>query len=387
MWGRLSASALTDAGGRPVLAVGIVEDIDERKLAEDALARSEEWFRGAFEQAPIGIALVGLDDRYLRVNRALCEMLGRSGEELVGRTWSEFTHPDDVVEGSEARIGRALEGGGERGRFDEEKRYVRADGREVWVLESVSLVRDAGGGPSHYVCHHVEVTDRRRAEEALRVSEQRFRAVTEQSPLSVHVFTAEGLSLRSNRSWDELWNLEEGETPEGTNLLEDEQMRTTGFLPYVEESIARGETMGTPPLRYDPAENGREGSVRWLEGCVYPLEDDGDAREMVLVIEDVTERVLAREELARSEERFRSMVSSASDMITVVEPDGTVLYESPADERVLGYAPEERVGENAFAYVHPKEVAAVREACEEVPRSGGPWAAEYRARHKDGTWR
>ena len=79
-----------------------------------------------------------------------------------------------------------------------------------------------------------------RGVEELRDSERRYRTVIEQSPLSIHVFAPNGRSLLANSSWNELWNLREGEEPEGTSIFEDEQIRATGLLPYIEKGINEG---------------------------------------------------------------------------------------------------------------------------------------------------
>ncbi len=129
-----------------------------------------------------------------------------------------------------------------------------------------------------------------RAEEELRVSEKRFRTVIEQSPLSIHLFAPDGRSLLANSSWNELWNLEEGEEPEGTSIFEDEQIRATGLLPYIEAGMA-GNTVTPPPLLYDPAHTGREGQPRWLQPFVYPVRDEeGRVTEVTLILQDMTER-------------------------------------------------------------------------------------------------
>ena len=148
------------------------QDVTERKVVEEALRESEERFRGAFEDAPNGAALVGLpssspdsDKRYLRVNRALCEMLGYSEEELLSKTSSEVTHPDDL-ENSKARTQQIMRDGGSR--YAIEKRYVRSDGRVVWVMLNVSLIRDSAGNPSHFLSQFQDVTDRKALEKRLR---------------------------------------------------------------------------------------------------------------------------------------------------------------------------------------------------------------------------
>ena len=132
----------------------------------------------------------------------------------------------------------------------------------------------------------------------LRDAERRYRTVIEQSPLSIHVFAPDGRTLLANSSWNELWNLEEGEEPEGTSIFEDAQIRATGLLPYIEAGISAG-PVTPPPLLYDPARTGREGEQRWLQAFVYPVKDDaGSVREVTLIIEDVTQRKALEDRLS-----------------------------------------------------------------------------------------
>jgi diguanylate cyclase (GGDEF)-like protein/PAS domain S-box-containing protein len=158
------AQVYSDEEGQPQRMVGTVHDITEQKRAEEALTESEERFRSAFENAPIGVALVGLDRRHLRVNQAFCEMLGYSEEALLEKPHPEIVHPDDRDESS-VRLQQALDGGPESYTF--ERRYVHADGHAVWNLSSVSLVRDSRGEPSHLVCLHQDITERKELEERL----------------------------------------------------------------------------------------------------------------------------------------------------------------------------------------------------------------------------
>jgi diguanylate cyclase (GGDEF)-like protein/PAS domain S-box-containing protein len=164
-WTEINASPFRSSDGEILGSLRAVSDVTERKRVESALRESEARFRGAFEAAPVGVALVDLERRYFRVNRALCEMLGYAEEELLAKTAPEITHPDDL-QASVDRMKRALED--ERGASHTiEKRYLHADGRVVWVLSGVALVRDSEGEPSHFVTLFQDITDRKALEERL----------------------------------------------------------------------------------------------------------------------------------------------------------------------------------------------------------------------------
>lgn len=151
------------SGGR--VAVGTVQDVTDEHRREAALRGAEERFRLAFEAAPIGMALVAPDGAWLRVNQALCEMTGYASEELLGMTFQDITHPDDLDADLEHL--RALLAGEVRS-YEMEKRYRRADGEAIWVLLSVSLVREADGTPLHFIAQIQDIGERKLYEHRLR---------------------------------------------------------------------------------------------------------------------------------------------------------------------------------------------------------------------------
>jgi PAS domain S-box-containing protein len=150
------------------IVMGIVvttRDTTERKRTEDALREARDRFRSVFDHAPIGMARVSLEGRYLQVNRSLCEILGRSEDELLATTWQEITHPDDMA-ASSAYARRVVEG--EIPRYDLDKRFLRADGHTVWTSLSVSLVRGSEGEPLYFVSKIQDATERKKAEEEIK---------------------------------------------------------------------------------------------------------------------------------------------------------------------------------------------------------------------------
>ena len=112
------------------LFTGVIRDITERKRTEYTLGEARDRFRSIFDHAPIGVAMVSLEGRYLQVNRSLCEILGYTGEELRALTWQAITHPDDLA-ASSAFARRIV--ADELPRYHLEKRFLHADGHPVWA--------------------------------------------------------------------------------------------------------------------------------------------------------------------------------------------------------------------------------------------------------------
>jgi PAS domain S-box-containing protein len=139
----------------------LVRNISERNRAARRLRESEERFRGAFQHSAIGIAIVGLDGRWLQTNRANCRLLGYSEAELLASSFQALTHPDDL-ELNMKYLRRALDG--EIDHYELEKRYFRKDGRIIWAFVTVSVVRDEQGQPLYFVSQLQDLTERKQAQ-------------------------------------------------------------------------------------------------------------------------------------------------------------------------------------------------------------------------------
>jgi two-component system sensor histidine kinase/response regulator len=131
----------------------------ERKRAEEELRRSEKRFRSSMEHAAIGMALVAPDGRWLRVNRALCKIVGYCEAELLATNFQSITHPDDL-EADLNYVRRML--ASEIDTYEMEKRYIHKDSHPVWIQLNVSLVRDAEGHPVHFISQIQDITERKR---------------------------------------------------------------------------------------------------------------------------------------------------------------------------------------------------------------------------------
>jgi diguanylate cyclase (GGDEF)-like protein/PAS domain S-box-containing protein len=364
------------------LFTGMIRDVTERKRIEDALREMRDRFRSIFDHAPIGVAMVSLEGRYLQVNRSLCEILGYTEEELRTLTWQEITHPDDLA-ASSAYARRIVEG--EFPKYHLDKRFLHAEGHTVWASLSVSLVRDAEGEPLYFVSQIQDVTERKRAESALRESEQRFRGSFERAATGMALVGTDGRFLRVNRSLCEILGYPERELLGKTF----QELTHPDDLEFDLEHLRRLLAGEVRTYQTEKRYLHQDGHVVWALLSVSVVHDEEDEPlYFVSQIQDVSERKKVEKVIIESEERFRSLVQNSSDIITILGADGTVLYVSPAVERVTGYRPEEQVGTNAFGSVHPDDrEQALNTFAEVLKRPGLHPPLEFRVPHKDGSWR
>src|SRR5919112_21087 len=230
--------------------------------------------------------------------------------------------------------------------------------------------------------------ERRRAGEELQGSETRFRLMIEQSPLSTQIFSPDGRTLRVNQAWERLWGVTLDQIP-GYNVLRDPQLVEKGLMPYIEEGFA-GRAAAIPPVKYEPEEtipNVSGVTHRWVRAFIYPVKDaGGNVQEVVLVHEDITERMQEDEERRLAEEKYRGIFENAIEGIFQTTVEGRFVTANPALVRMFGYDSPEDLLENVSnvaeqLYADPERRA---EFSRLVQRDSFVSGFEIQIRRKDG---
>ena len=283
-WVWCRAVELQDDQGNVTGFLGTCTDTVVSPTVDRALEEAEERFASAFEEAPIGMALVGLDGRFLRVNRSLPEIVGYDTEHLLALTFQEITHPDDLE--TDLELLRQLVDGDLRS-YRMEKRYIRADGEHAWVMLSVSLVRDDAGGPLYFVSQIEDVTERRRAEDALREAEDRFRSAFDEAPIGMAINSVDGRFLRVNRALCEITGYSH------------EQLEATTYRSLTHpDDLARNERGYGEVLAGRASHYRTEKRYIHADGHVVPVDlsatvvrdADGAPLHLLTQVQDITER-------------------------------------------------------------------------------------------------
>ncbi|HEY2776977.1 MAG TPA: PAS domain S-box protein [Gaiellaceae bacterium] len=290
------SSTVIEDHGKQTGVLGIVSDISERNRTSDALFESEGRFRGSFESASIGMALVALDGRFIEINPAFCELVGYPADELTSHGFQHITHPDDLARDLE-NVQRMLDG--DIDSYQMEKRYVRSDESAVWVMLSVTLVRGTDGTPLHFVAHAQDIDARKRADERFVAAERRYRTLVEQLPLCMYIRSLD-------RTQPNIYVSPQVEAMLGypvSDWLTDpslvDRIVHPDDLERVQAEAARvrqGDGSFTEEYRYVKP----DGTVVWVQDEMHLVRDEnGEALYVQGFVQDITERKLTEAERDR----------------------------------------------------------------------------------------
>jgi PAS domain S-box-containing protein len=340
---------------KPHQVYSTFDDLTERKRAEEALRESEARFRAIFENAAIGIALVDVNGHPVESNPALQKMLGYNKFEMADMAFTQYTHPDDARAGWDLFIEL---GEGKRDHYQIEKRFLRKDGQVVWGQLTVSLVRDQKGEFKYCIGMVEDISERKRAVEALRESEEHFRSFVENATVGIYRTTPDGHILMANPALVRMLGFDSSEELAGRNL------ECGGFEPSYPRSVFReriereGQVIGL-----EGAWIRRDGSVVFVrESAKTVRADDGRALHYDGVVEDITTRRHAEEGLRQLSGRLLRLQDEERRRI------GRQLHETIA-QSLAGLAVNLIMVKTSAADLSPRASACLSESLELAEQS------------------
>jgi PAS domain S-box-containing protein len=370
--------------GARLLVFHVVE-IGERLRRERELAEAEERFRSAFDNAPIGIALVAPDGRCLKVNRAMCEITGYSETALLTSTFQSLTHPDDLDADLEA-VRQLL--AGEITTYQLDRRYHDANGRVIWLSMSVSLVRNGAGEPLYFIAQIKDITHRRAAEESTR-------AMVDRIAEAVSIIDSDGTRLHVNEASREILNdlkvsfvadraagvvPDQAAEHDSGAIAEDGTPLTTAQLP-VEITRVTGEEIDEAIVGFPSASE----DIRWLRLSTRRLSDGRPPYQVIVSFTDITRRKQAERALALSQARLDALFRYIPAALSLRGLDGSYLHVTDSVARAHGRTPEDMVGRHPSERLSPDQLAETIADDEAVRVSGQTISRELTFRHADGS--
>ncbi len=377
-----------------------------RKLAEE-LSHGEDLFRSMADTANDAILVLDEQGTVIYINQAGEAMFGQSEQDAIGRRLHETLIPerfrDYSMQSFAAHGGAGMEDmlGAVR-----EFQALRKDGTEFPVEVSISAARL--GERDYYITFCRDITRRKQAEEELasyrshleELVEERTRelgATTEElrrseSYYSSLIRNAADMIIILDKDLALLWGspsagIITGYAPDdiyGKNILDfvhrDDQQEAR-------EALERGLANPAEQSRIMVRFMHKDGSWHYHEVVGSNRLDDPAVEGIIVNSRDVTDRVTLHNELSRSERYFRALIENAYDIISVLNQDGSMGYLSPSLERISGFTLDERLGEDAFQFIHPDDLSRVAEAfARGLQQPGNTDMVEYRWQHKDGSW-
>jgi diguanylate cyclase (GGDEF)-like protein/PAS domain S-box-containing protein len=348
-------------------------------------------YRQAFEQAGTGMAVLDVDGRFLRVNAALCRLLGYGEEELLATTHQALTHPADL---DEVRLGQLLPEGS--GGCQREQRYLHQAGGEVWAHLTLAAVHDSTRTTCYYVAQITDISQRKQSEQALEVANHQRKAVLDAATqVSIIATDPRGLITVFNAGAERMLGYSAAEmvgrfTPERIHLASEVEERgrvlsekfgreINGFAVFVEFARQGGhEEREWTYVRKD-------GSHIAVNLVVTSVRDQqGQITGYLGIAADVTRRKQAELQLRTSEQRFRTLATEAAVGVYETDAQGACLFVNDRWCQMTGYTAQESLGNGWVRAIHEEDREHVAVIWQECASWGREFSLEYRYRHRAG---
>jgi PAS domain S-box-containing protein len=338
--------------------------------AHEAIRQSEEQFRCLFDGSPIGIAIVGPDQRFLRANRAACRVIGYSEEELRQLTIYQITPSDDHTNLRElaGKLAR-----GEISTLQVEQRALSKSGKPVLVKLTVAVDRDNRGNPLHTVLMIEDLTEHRQREQELRLA----RFTLDHAQEVIGWIGPDGRIRDDNESMCRFFGYSRQELLSMRAPDVDPTISTETWPEEWQKLVRQG------ALSLESRFRRKDGVEVPVEVNVNYLEYNG-AHYACTIARDITERKRAAAELGASEARYRALFENAATMILAVDLKENITAVNRTGERLLGYPREELVGRNLCELLPPGQCDIARGMTAQKLREGGTTTYELDMPAKDG---
>lgn len=362
----------------PYQVYSVFEDITERRNAEREILRREQLFRSAFDEGAVPMTITSKEGFFLKVNHAFCKLTGYSEEELRCITFQQLTYGEDM---SESMKGRQQMENGEKTYFRLEKRYIRKDGKTVWVYVSTAPVKDENGNWDFFVTHVQDINKRKLAENRLKENKERFKQLANSIPQLAWIARADGYISWFNHRWYDYTGTNVGEVTGWGWLKMYKPDSLPSAISQYKEFISTSK-----PFEMVISLLGKDGKYRDFLTKSIPIADKkGQVEQWFGTHTDISELKKAESELEKSRERLN--IALENGRIGLWEWDflsGSVIWDSRM-EKIFGYEPGQFPGNySAFENsVHEEDIPHVRKALSDCIENGTPFETIYRTKPRN----
>lgn len=334
-----------NVAGKQLLAV--TRDITERKKTEEALRESEERLRLLIDNSPVGISITDLNGYFIEVNPALCNMTGYSRNEMISKHFNKFSHPDDS-EKNKKFFKELVEG--EIEYFDIEKRYLHKNGNIVNVLVKAQLIRDKKGKPLFQTAIIEDVTERKKAEEAIRESEEKYRTLYTSANDAIFLMQ-DYIITTCNPKTLEMFGCTEDEIVGHSPIEFSPEYQPDGRLSAEKAIEEMSISLAGETRFFEWVHQQKDGSPFNVEISLSKMMLS-DGEYIQAIVRNITERKKAEQQLIRantevkeSELKYKKFSDSTIEGI-VFHENGIVIDVNYALQKMTGYTYEELIGQN-----------------------------------------
>ncbi|MGA9111614.1 MAG: PAS domain S-box protein, partial [Smithella sp.] len=393
-----SISLIKNLSGKPTGFRGIVRDTTERKLNEELLRESEKRYRLLADNITEHIWIMDLDSMKMTyLSPSVEKMYGFTFDEMKSRSLREILTEESfrkMVDTFFIEMPKALSTPPPSVyKYSLELEAPHKDGHVVWTENTLSFIRDENGKPVSILGETRDITERKKAEELLKKSEEKYRLLADHMKDQVWLMDMKLNITYVSPSVERLtgYSSEEIKKLPLKKLLTPESLKkalefTSISMPKAMKASSKDFVFRTQELEIIK----KGGQTVWGE-CSFSFirDDQGKVVSILGESRDITDRKLAEEKLHKEEQRFRALIEHSSDIIVVLDPQATITYINPAIEHFLGFKPEERIGKKGNELVHPDDINRLAESyillLTDVNAPVLYW--EMRLRHKNGKWR
>ena len=383
-WLRWTDTAIFDTEGNITEYQTVGRDITSRKKAEEALRDSEQQLLMIFDNAPIGMAITDFYKNYIKVNKAYCDIVGYSKQELMNMSIEDITHIDDKPYDEEI-LKKSLSGDSLNQQF--EKRFIHKCGKIVFVEQHLNTIKDSRGKPVQQIAQIINITERKESEKKLKLTQARLSAILNNLPNVAIYEYGEGINFVSENIYDILgFNADEfmyNDNLFGSLMLKDDIKDYDRKVFEWKKNGANGVVSSEIRVK------NKKGDIVWLEDHMFEITDDSGKSYFSGIMIDITQHKKTQKKIEETETRLAAILKNLPKIV-VYQSGSNKEFISDNIEEMTGFTPAEVLKEKYFfgRIIHPDDMSVVKKSLAKWNKNKqvGNLNLEFRIKRKNGDY-